>query len=202
MRMLGSATSPRMATVSSVAFDQLLHQHLALIASGECDGLRQIRFLEHASHADARAFARGLHDHRQTETTRRLLNIAVTRQARITRRRQTERQPHLFGADLVHRQRRAEHVRARVRNAERFQQTLQDAVFAAAGMAVQDVEHALATLVHQLIDQRRDAVDLVRIDALTLQRVQAIAAASRATLRAPTTCRPSTPRRDRSRAGW
>jgi hypothetical protein len=54
---------------------------------------------------------------------------------------------------------------------------LQDAVLTAARMAVQNVEHTLATLVHQLIDQSGDAIDLVRIDALTLQRIEAVAAA-------------------------
>ena len=71
------------------------------------------------------------------------VHIGARREADIARRRQAERQPDLLGADLVHAQRRAEHVGTGVGHAERFQQALQHAVFAAALVAVQDVEHAV-----------------------------------------------------------
>ena len=57
-------------------------------------------------------------------------------------------------------------------------------------------------LFDQLVDQRLDAVDRIRIDALTLQRIETIAAGVERHFALATTCRPSAPRRDRSRARW
>jgi hypothetical protein len=82
----------------------------------------------------------------------------------------------LLRADLVHRQRRAEHIGAGVRNAERFQQTLQNAVFAAAVMTVQDVEDARHALRHQVLRQRGNAVDGIGVDPFTHERLEHIAA--------------------------
>ncbi len=87
-----------------------------------------------------------------------------------------ERLPHPLGAGLVHRQRRTEHARTGVRHAQRFQRALQHAVFATAVLAVQDVEHAREMAGAQRIEQRRNAVDRMRIDAARLQRREHVAA--------------------------
>ena len=53
---------------------------------------------------------------------------------------------------------------------------VQHAVFAAALVAVQDVEHAVELAVDQRIDQRRDPVHRMRVHAARLQRLQHVAA--------------------------
>ena len=160
--------------------------------------------MEAAAHADARALAGGLHDHRQADLARGRHHVVAALEARVRRRRQAERQPHLLGADLVHREGRAEHARARVRHAERIEQALQHAVLAAAAVAVQDVEDAIEAAAcggRQCLDKGRDAVHGLRVHAAGAAAPRARCARSRATPRAPRRCRPSARRRDRRRAG-
>src|SRR3546814_3225461 len=79
----------------------------------------------------------------------------------LARRRQAFRGQHLLGADLVERQRAAEHARTGVRHAQRFEQALQHAALAVA--AVEDVENAIEVPVLQFARQGGDAVDAVRL---------------------------------------
>src|SRR5688572_30111054 len=124
-----------------VALDELLNQHRAVVARGECHGGGQVRVIEAARYAHARALAGGLDDDRQPDPVCGRDDVVAALETDIRRRRQTEREPHLLGADLVHRERRAEHPGSGVRHAKRVQEPLYDAVLAPAPVAVKDVEH-------------------------------------------------------------
>src|SRR5690606_14627373 len=71
-------------------------------------------------------------------------------------------------------QRAAEHAGAGVRNAHGLEQPLDHTVLAVAAM--QDVEHAVETTLAQRLQQRRDAIHRLRVDAARAQRLEHVAA--------------------------
>ncbi|BHF77231.1 hypothetical protein SprV_0502033500 [Sparganum proliferum] len=147
-----------------IADHHLLHQQLAVVARGQRHGLIQARIIGHPADAHAGTFVGRLHHHRQAQFGRQRMYVRRV-DLPVLRGRQAQRQPHLLGADLVHAQRRTQHVRAGVRHAEGVHQALHDAVLTTTVVAMQDVEHAIDATGGQRLGQRRDAVHGKRIDA-------------------------------------
>ena len=149
-------------------------QHVGVVARGQPHGVLHLRIAEHLGDADRRAFARRLHDQRQSEVVghgahmRQRLLIGI--QALPARRRQTLGQPHAFGHHLVERDRRGHHAGAGVRDAEQFERALHRAVFAVAAVQRDEAAHEAVALEFDEIALAR--VEGVRVDADRSQRGQ------------------------------
>ena len=132
------------------AVDELLAQHVGVVARGQLHGVLHLRIAEHLGDADRRAFARRFHDQRQSELVghaahvgRRLL---VDTQPQPARCRQALGQPDALGHHLVERDRRGHHARAGVRDAEQLERALHRAVFAVAAVQRDEAAHEAVAL--------------------------------------------------------
>jgi hypothetical protein len=116
MRTTGSAivSSPRRPRHGHlVAVDELLAQHVDVVAGGQRHGLLHLRPAPDLGHADRRAFVRRLDDQRQPEFVGHLadvlVDLLVAAEHAAARRRQHLGAPDALGHDLVHRDGRRHH---------------------------------------------------------------------------------------------
>ena len=109
-------------------------------------------------------------DQREAQFLGRRNTIGFAAQYCVTWRWNTQAVPHLFGAQLVHGQRRSEDAAAGVRNAQAFQQALHAAVFTAT--TVQDDERTVDFFAGDTGDEVITHVDAEGIHTGALQRAQ------------------------------
>ena len=155
------------------ALDQCLHQQLAGVAGRQLNRGRQLLCCIHSADAHAGALERRLDDERQTDTRRRCADIAAARQPFVPRRWQLVRDPDFLGPNFVERQRRTEHPRTGIRNAEGLEDTLGNAIFA--GSTMHDIEDTVVAMRDQSCHQRGNTIHCGDIDAATNQRLADVA---------------------------
>ena len=164
-----------------LALDEALDQHVVVEAQRLLDGGLELELVARDADAERRAFARRL-DHRPG--SRRSRALPERRPRRVApghvagRRRQVVQAEELLGLALVHRQRRRQHARAGVGNAEQLEQPLDAAVLAVAAVQRQERDVDARLPQHQIevaVDEDRDGV----VAALDERREDRLARAQR-----------------------
>ena len=118
------------------AVHELLDEHLLVVDERELDRRRELLFREHLGDADGGAETSGLHEDGEAE---RVLRSLAVPQRDVAGHRDPTVAHHGLEDVLVHRERRAEHACAHVRDARELEQALHRAVLTE--RPVQDREH-------------------------------------------------------------
>ena len=163
MRIEGSARSPEHAHRELVTLDEALREYERIDGARFRIRLRQFRRGLHFADADARALGGGLDHERQTDLEQRALEIVGAREHRVGRRCQSGAHHDALGLELVHGQRRGEHARAGVGDAEPFQRALDKPVLAAG--SVQGDPGALESRARELLHGPHTGIEGGRVDA-------------------------------------
>ncbi len=153
-----------------VAINELLAQHLRVVAGGELVGAGAFLRAADLAQANGRALARGLDDHGCAQLGQGLHGFFGTGHQAPIGGGQALKAPNALGHDFVHGNGRGHHTRAGVGDAQQFQCPLHRAVFAVA--PVQGDEAARVALGFQLGQAGMGGVKGMGIHAHAAQRLQ------------------------------
>ena len=132
----GGTRLPSTPHSTSMPVDELLDEHLLVVAPRERDGGLELRLVVHLRDADRRAEPRRLHEHRVAE---RVLDRIAEPDRVVARDGDAAVAHHLLEEVLVHRERGGRDARADVRDVRELEQPLHRPVLAE--RPVQDRQH-------------------------------------------------------------